>query len=934
MRSTYEQAAGVVPLSVVVGACCFAVVVYLLYTYFHTHDEVPLTARHGASHIKARLSCLCGCGVVCVCVRDACLKPQGAMRTPRAVAVPAFVILFVLLYRTLFAQFESASLSSWSSSGRMANQHAVVSEIPPRPTWAEAQRFLHPMRHEPLDFEDGTAPVKAGPEAAVPVAEVDQPQSQPAKPTALAPSSEPAWMQPDVSGRALALNAPARAAFSRIEPRGTTVHFTFGTSVMMDFVKNWLHFVKKAGLQPYLIGAADLTLLKACGEMGAAAAGIIPELDVWTYKRKPKRAEVYEMKSDWGYIRHHKSDFLEMGLVKVAFLWELLAVGFNVLISDLDVVWLNNHWQRWMTHADPAHPAVPEAALIAAADVLVTTDGLDVAADARGGLAGMIELNTGVVYFRATKGARAMVQTWRKAMLRQKGRPDLTENVNDQSLFNQVVRGSDIGTSSWGISRWRTELLANNVSMPEAAVANLVSGVRKVHKSQVTHEPCLPGEGCAGVHFTYGTLPIRPFTGGHTWFNQNVQEMEGHELPQNEPITVHFTFQFGDTKDYPHGKRQRAREAALWAVDPPEYFKEGIFVALDGPTYDTDYKARVYGRFPEWSPQRHMFMDAPQRQAVRDLLGLSQAVEGIMVLPKLWCHCDRYWNFLTRCRMPMLPHMALPFGCPMDSLYDAMRWNMKKVRFREHTFLANPNVPQQMKDNAVTVTVAAAGEVVTQPITRTSVQLAHGTPLTEVKAAVLKANPSVRVIKIANADLRRLCRWLGSRRQQEDFNRLIQYILTESSRYCPNEDYGGYGAHGFDWQNPFTAYNCTWGFISPSPFPLDREQCAISSERASSSGGQLTTRVDAREASTGMLERDNSTTCPRQMLCDYNVLPDGRVTKPTTWCNIEGYNGMRPEYLPITRSMLAGMPGGRCVYPPGDVKGPGPGHDSHGHYVG
>jgi hypothetical protein len=135
-----------------------------------------------------------------------------------------------------------------------------------------------------------------------------------------------------------------------------------------------------------------------------------------------------------------RSDFLEMGLVKVAFLWELLAVGFSVLISDLDVVWLNGHWQRWMTHSDPTHPAVPEAALIAAADVLVTTDGLDVRQDARGGLAGIIELNTGVVYFRQTVGAKAMVQSWRKAMLHQKGRPDLTENVNDQSLFNQVRR--------------------------------------------------------------------------------------------------------------------------------------------------------------------------------------------------------------------------------------------------------------------------------------------------------------------------------------------------------------------------------------------------------------------------------------------------------------------------------------------------------------
>ena len=39
--------------------------------------------------------------------------------------------------------------------------------------------------------------------------------------------------------------------------------------------------------------------------------------------------------------------------------------------------------------------------------------------------------------------------------------------------------------------------------------------------------------------------------------------MAGHELPQHMPVNVHFTFQFGDTRVYPHGKRQRAREAAL-----------------------------------------------------------------------------------------------------------------------------------------------------------------------------------------------------------------------------------------------------------------------------------------------------------------------------------------------------------------------------------
>ena len=103
-----------------------------------------------------------------------------------------------------------------------------------------------------------------------------------------------------------------------------------------------------------------------------------------------------------------------------------------------------------------------------------------------------------------------------------------------------------------------------------------------------------------------------------------------------------------------------------------------------------------------------------------------------------------------------------------------MRWNTKGVKFREHTFLQNPNVPALMKQNTVTVTVGARGEDVPATASnQTHVRLPYGTPFTAVKAAVFTANPSVRVIKISNLHLRRLCRWLGSRRLQEDFNRLI-----------------------------------------------------------------------------------------------------------------------------------------------------------------
>lgn len=54
----------------------------------------------------------------------------------------------------------------------------------------------------------------------------------------------------------------------------------------------------------------------------------------------------------------------------------------------------------------------------------------------------------------------------------------------------------------------------------------------------------------------------------------------------------------------------------------------------------------------------------------------------------------------------------------------------------------------------------------------------------------------------------------------------VRYVLTESSRYCPSEDHGGYDSPPFDWQNPFTAYNCTWGFHAPTPFPT-RYTCSL-----------------------------------------------------------------------------------------------------------
>jgi len=440
-------------------------------------------------------------------------------------------VVSVLLY--VYHFFGNASVRVVSSVGRMAHQHAVIAYDTagglPGPQLNTGKQLTNPQ--PPAD------------ELATPIAA----SSQAAEP------EPPAWLcGPTCSKRAstseavaLLFNQPARIELSSYTPRGTTLHFTFGSSIMMDFVKNWLHFVRQAALTPFLVGAADQGLLKFCDDDGVPAAAITPELDVWTYERKQKdSSQVYEMRSEWKYFRHHNSDFLEMGLVKAAFLWELLSIGFHVLISDLDVVWLNGHWQRWMTWADQTQPPVPEATEIALADILVTTDELNYKHDEQGSRPGAgTDLNTGVVYFRATLGSLAMVQQWRKSMLNQKGRKDLTENVNDQSLFNQVVRGTPLGAHD--LQQWKYSLNASgSVRIPEQAM-QLPAGTtaRKVYQSSRPLEPCLPKDRCTPVYFTFGMLPMRPFTGGHTWFNQNVQKMHGHQLPQYQPITVHFTFQ-------------------------------------------------------------------------------------------------------------------------------------------------------------------------------------------------------------------------------------------------------------------------------------------------------------------------------------------------------------------------------------------------------
>ena len=141
------------------------------------------------------------------------------------------------------------------------------------------------------------------------------------------------WAPPPHSN--LRANAPGGPIMASADPATTTLHFTFGSGTMMQFLRNWRHYIIQAGIGPAIVGAADADMLAACTAEGIGAIGIVQDLDVWTYEKMKGTSNVQGEASGCGkYYRHNKNCFLELGLVKAAFLWEILSLGYDVLISD------------------------------------------------------------------------------------------------------------------------------------------------------------------------------------------------------------------------------------------------------------------------------------------------------------------------------------------------------------------------------------------------------------------------------------------------------------------------------------------------------------------------------------------------------------------------------------------------------------------------
>ncbi len=442
---------------------------------------------------------------------------------------------------------------------------------------------------------------------------------------------------------------------------GDLLMMTYATGGVREMLQNWVLHVQRLWL-PVLVAAMDADTVNQCTSQ---------RFDCLDWSHTATRA-------DQQYVRGSFSGFRALGVRKIDALLPVLRAGVHVVLSDVDCVWSASpvpmFHGRLAGYEDFAH-----------ADVLVATDCMSPEQDEAGsGCYGdTVDKNTGVIAVRATAAGIATMAEWRVRL--SVGQND----EQDQTTFNDLLDGNGRG-HRWGMShaqksafygfaeKWcggRKVRRGFNKVWEAGASEGTAPGAgalapRHVPDSRRVFAVCLPN---ATRRAIVGVFPITAVSGGHTFFIQQLQSPTA-----SWPMAVHATYQFGDQPDYPFGKRQRFRDWGLWLVpDEEQRLAAGVsgsatnYLVLDDdapPAPAAEWKGfsdlHVRGR-------QHVHHLERTRQRLATAFALARALNRTVVLPRLWCYCDKFWHRLDRCAIPSaVTAQPLPFVCPMDHVFE------------------------------------------------------------------------------------------------------------------------------------------------------------------------------------------------------------------------------------------------------------------------
>lgn len=166
-----------------------------------------------------------------------------------------------------------------------------------------------------------------------------------------------------------------------------TIMFAVINEAQFDFARNWLHWVKKVGIDYYFVAATDANTSRRLIDMDEPCFDRVDE-------------KVTALGLQWGH-----EGWRHMTWAKVFVLDAIVDWGFNVVVSDVDVVWFKDPLPLFDIHQD--------------ADLLFSEDGTGSHNDP--GDSGLEKggsphhnFNTGVYLMRNNERTIAWAHAWRK----------------------------------------------------------------------------------------------------------------------------------------------------------------------------------------------------------------------------------------------------------------------------------------------------------------------------------------------------------------------------------------------------------------------------------------------------------------------------------------------------------------------------------------
>ncbi|KIZ02110.1 hypothetical protein MNEG_5845 [Monoraphidium neglectum] len=240
-----------------------------------------------------------------------------------------------------------------------------------------------------------------------------------------------------------------------------------------DFALTWVYHVQQVGIKGYMVGAMDeailITLAKRKIPTFSMAAGLTT--------------------GDFGW---GSKTFAKMGRKKINLIAQFLELGVNVVISDVDVLWLRN--------------PLPFFQRFPGADILTSTDHLSSTVGAAEELERYPEagsaFNIGIMLFR--QRSAKFVEQWIEVI-------EADDTIWDQNAFNDLIRAGQVIQEDDPHHYFRGD---NN-------------------------------------SLTVGVLPVAFFCSGHVYFTQAMYRTLGIK-----PYAVHATFQFSGTPGKRHRFRE------------------------------------------------------------------------------------------------------------------------------------------------------------------------------------------------------------------------------------------------------------------------------------------------------------------------------------------------------------------------------------------